>query len=59
MRQILHILTKADDALARQMIEEQKANSHKNIEIVDLTQAKPNYDELVRKIFDADSVAVW
>lgn len=55
----LHILTKADDALARNVIEAQKASSHKKIEIVDLTQAKPNYDELVRKIFDADSVEVW
>ncbi|MGZ5504833.1 MAG: hypothetical protein ACXWKH_00515 [Limisphaerales bacterium] len=59
MRHILHILTKEDDALARKLIEEQKSGAHQQIDVVDLTRANPNYDELVKKIFDANSVEVW
>ena len=59
MRNILHILTKPDDALARQLIERQKAVAENKIEVVDLTLAEPDYKALLEKIFTADSVESW
>jgi hypothetical protein len=59
MRHVLHILTKKNDALAKTISEQQENLARQTIETVDLTQPKPDYDELVRKIFDADSIEVW
>lgn len=59
MRRVLHIITKKDDAFARTVVEQQAATKNQTVEAVDLTQPKPDYDELVRKIFEADSIEVW
>lgn len=59
MRQILHILTKKNDALAKTIREQQDGAARQTIETIDLTQPNPDYNELVRKIFDADSIEVW
>jgi len=59
MRHILHIITKPDDALAQAIIEQQRRAPNRKTETVDLTQKNPSYDELVTKIFDADSIEVW
>lgn len=59
MRHVLHIITKKNDALARIVLEQQQGDAKQQVEMVDLTQAKPDYDELVSKIFEADSIEVW
>ena len=59
MRTILHILTTADDALAKQILELQQANPDLKIQKVDLTQNETDYPALVEQIFAADSVEVW
>ncbi|HUD83545.1 MAG TPA: hypothetical protein VMQ67_08575 [Candidatus Saccharimonadales bacterium] len=59
MPRILHILTRPDDALAREIIALQNENQRDGIEIVDLTKPRPDYGELLEKIFAADSVESW
>ena len=60
MANTLHILTRPDDALPREIIagqREQKAPEA--VEVFDLTVPAPDYSALLVKIFAADSVAVW
>jgi hypothetical protein len=59
MRTVLHILTRPEDALARAVIGCQASEPDLAVEVVDLTQPRPDYDALVEKIFAADSVGVW
>ena len=58
MKKFLHVLTKENDALASEVLSQQQSPEWK-LEIVDLTQGQPDYANLVEKIFEADSVAVW
>jgi hypothetical protein len=51
MRRVLHILTRPDDALAREVMARQKNCAANKIEAVDLTQPAPDYKELLGKIF--------
>jgi hypothetical protein len=59
MPRVLHILTRPDDALAREVIARQKSVAGNEVEVVDLTVAEPDYKELAEKIFAADSVESW
>ncbi|HEV7924888.1 MAG TPA: hypothetical protein VGR14_06010 [Verrucomicrobiae bacterium] len=59
MRNVLHILTRPDDALARDLIARQKNTGENKVEVVDLSQPKPEYKALLEKIFAADSVESW
>ncbi|MGA2173857.1 MAG: hypothetical protein ABSH38_02630 [Verrucomicrobiota bacterium] len=59
MRRVLHILTRPDDALAREVIARQKIRPENEIEVADLTRPGPDYRELLEKIFAADSVETW
>jgi hypothetical protein len=60
MPRVLHILTKPEDALAREVIARQQSETRQDgIEIVDLTGTRPDYGELLKKIFAADSVESW
>jgi hypothetical protein len=60
MATMLHILTRPDDPLPREIIERQRAQmSPKTIEILDLTGPSPDYSALLQKLFAAESVAVW
>lgn len=59
MKTILHILTKPDDALARELAARQRDLPDTRLEVADLTQPEPDYAALVRQIFAADSVEVW
>jgi hypothetical protein len=56
---ILHILTRPDDTLARELITRQKSAGSNEVEVVDLTVAEPDYKSLLEKIFAADSVESW
>ena len=59
MRHVLHILTRPDDSLARELMARQKGFAENKIEAVDLTAPKPDYKTLLEKIFAADSVESW
>jgi hypothetical protein len=59
MRHILHILTRPDDALAREVMARQQNAAGNIVEPVDLTQTEPDYKALLEKIFQADSVESW
>ena len=59
MRTILHVLTRSEDALSRDIIERQRTIPDINIEVVDLATAAPDYEVLVEKIFTADSIEVF
>ncbi len=58
MPAILHILTRAEDSLARRVISLQ-SQPGVNVVTVDLTRPDPDYADLLEKIFKADSVEVW
>lgn len=59
MRAILHIVTRPDDALAAEVIAQQKQEIELAVRTVDLTKSQPDYDQLLDQIFNADSVQVW
>lgn len=59
MNHILHITTRRDDAFAKSVIEQEQSQPETRCEVIDLTKRDANYDELVQKIFAADSVQVW
>jgi hypothetical protein len=59
MPRLLHIITTREEPLPEKIITAQKENPANEVEVFDLTQGEPDYQELVGKIFAADSVAVW
>jgi hypothetical protein len=59
MRTILHILTRPEEELARQLIARQSAAPDFQIDVIDLSDRAANYDEALDKIFAADSISVW
>jgi hypothetical protein len=59
MARILHILTRRDDSLAREIIELQKASQLDEVQVVDLTKANPDYNCLLEAIFASDSMESW
>jgi hypothetical protein len=59
MRTILHILTRPEDELTRELIVRQRALPETKLEVVELTAPAPDYDALLERIFTADSVEVW
>jgi hypothetical protein len=59
MATALHILTKPDDAFARDIIAREPTLAGPTVDVVDLTGDSPDYADLLQRIFAADSVAVW
>jgi hypothetical protein len=59
VRTILHILTRPADNLANDLISQQRSLPQTAVEVMELTDPVVNYDALVEKIFNADSVEVW
>ncbi len=58
MRKALHILTKPDDSLAREIISLQEKSGAK-VEVFDFNQGEPDYKILCERIFESDSIEVW
>lgn len=58
MRTILHILTKPEDDLVRDIIEAQRTLQEIQVKVVMLTDGS-DYSAVVDEIFAADSVEVW
>jgi len=59
MRTILHIVTRSEDSLSRDIIERQRTFADVKIDVVELTNSAPDYDALVEKIFAVDSIEVF
>jgi hypothetical protein len=59
MRILLHILTRPDDPLAREIITRQQSGGKNKTLVADLTKPQPDYKELLENIFAAESVQVW
>ena len=59
MRLLLHILTRPDDSLVREIITRQQNGGENKTVLVDLTKPQPDYKDLLENIFAADSVQVW
>jgi hypothetical protein len=60
MPRVLHILTRSEDAFSREIVRSQQAEYlGEGIEVVDLTTPRPDYEELLKKVFEADSVECW
>ena len=59
MRIVLHIVTKPDDPLAREIITRHQASGENKIVVADLTAPQPDYKALLENIFAADSVQLW
>jgi hypothetical protein len=59
MPRILHILTRSDDALPREIIARQTAGGENEVRIADLTVVQPDYKAMLEEIFAADSVETW
>ena len=58
MRTILHILTRPEDELTRELIERQRALPETKVETAALVEGTADYDVVVEKIFAADSIEV-
>ena len=58
MRTILHILTRPKDELTSELIERQRMLRETTVEVVSLSDQPPNYDDLIEKVFAADSIEV-
>jgi hypothetical protein len=59
MATLLHIVTRTDDALSKEIISFQQAPLESSTVIADLTGDAPDYKNLLEQIFAADSVTVW
>jgi hypothetical protein len=59
MRQVLHILIQPDDALAAEVISQQRRQPECTVNVLDLTTSEPDYAALLARVFEADSVQVW
>ena len=59
MPTVLHILTQPADPLAQALMARQQEQPDLHVKQVDLTQAEPDYEDVLHMIFAADSVQVW
>jgi hypothetical protein len=59
MASILHILTQPDDSFARKILECQSQGPEKTVVVVELTRPDPDYEALLDRILEADSIQVW
>ena len=59
MKTALHLLSKRENDLGKQVIDLQRAEPDCHVEVADLQKSKVDYRELLEKIFTADSVHIW
>ena len=59
MRILLHILTRPEDSLSREIISLQQAAGENLTKVVDLTGPQTDYKQLLENIFAADSIEIW
>jgi hypothetical protein len=59
MRQLLHIITRPDNQLVHEIVATQKSLPEHQVEIVNLFADTADYDDLLEKIFTAESIQIW
>lgn len=64
MPRLLHILTRPADPLAESILSQLResgfaAEDSYDLQVFDIRGPEPDYDELLRAIFEADRIAVW
>ena len=59
MQNVIHLLTRPPDETVERLIATQRELPGTEVEVIDLTQADPDYQRLLERIFAADSVASW
>ncbi len=59
MRTILNIISRSPDEATREVISEQRKLADTHVEVIQLDNPAVDYDELIDKIFSADSIEVW
>ena len=55
----LHILTRPLDASKTELLEAIRREPGVEVRVVDFMGSQPDYVEVVRQIFEADSVVTW
>ena len=58
-RVVLHVLTRADDGVALEVVQRQQRQGLVTVQVADLASPTPDYAALLEAIFAADTVAVW
>jgi hypothetical protein len=56
---LLHLLTHAPEPWIEEILARQRELPESRVEVMDLTRPGPDYEALLEKIFQADSVQVW
>ncbi len=60
MNKILHILTQPEDAWPQELIgREQSGVYSREVTVLDLRIAEPDYGLLLDRVMEADTVVVW
>lgn len=59
MRRCLHLLTRPTDSLVDQILSRQKEIPDTEVIVIDLTVPGVDYIEVVRLVFECESVATW
>ena len=59
MRRVLHIFTATEKTFAEEIAARQRRQPDLHVEVIDLTAPEPDYQALLNKIFENDSVQVW
>jgi hypothetical protein len=59
MKKILHILTQPASPAVEQLIRNQRQTADQEVLVLSLDQASPDYQLLLEKVFQADSIECW
>lgn len=59
MKKILHILTQPASPAVEQLIRNQRQTADQEVWVLSLNQASPDYQLLLEKVFQADSIECW
>ncbi len=59
MKKILHILTQPASPAVEQLIRDQRQTGDQEVWVLSLNQASPDYQLLLEKVFQADSIECW
>lgn len=59
MRRVLLLVTQTLDPLNDVVTHAQTALPGHAVELIDLTQGEPDYDRVLKAVFESDSVQVW
>ena len=59
MKHILHILTQPASPAVEQLICDQRQTADQEVLVLSLNQASPDYQLLLEKVFQADSIECW